>query len=70
MTIDNPPVLNDPATGETRRNSRNVRSWILGILSGAILTVVLLTALIWLSTGLGLLRLVGTLHSGAGSHQR
>jgi hypothetical protein len=35
-----------------------MRSWVLGILFGAVLTVVLVGALVWLSTGIGLLGLL------------
>ena len=61
MTIDDAPLASEPATRGTRGNSRNVRSWVLGILFGAVLTVVLVGALVWLSTGLGLLHLMGIL---------
>jgi hypothetical protein len=41
-----------------------VRSWILGILLGAVLTLFLVGTLVWLSTGLGLSALLGMLRGG------
>jgi hypothetical protein len=64
MTIDNPPLANEPATRGKRGNSRNLRSWVLGTFLGTVLTVVLVGALVWLSSGLGLLHLIGVLHGG------
>jgi Protein of unknown function (DUF4230) len=64
MTIDNPPVANETSTGVTGKNSRTASTWVLGILAGAILTVVLAVAFVWFSTGLGLLHLAGVLRSG------
>jgi hypothetical protein len=61
MTIDDAP--NELATRATRGNSRSLFSWLLGILLGAVLTVVLLGA-VWLSTALGLLHFPGTLRGG------
>ncbi len=61
MTIDNIPLANEPEPRETRGKSRGVYSWILGALLGVILTVILLGAVVWLSTGLGLFRLLGNL---------
>jgi len=64
MTIDNSPVAHDTAPHERRRNSRSVSSWILAAFLGAVLTVVLVGALVWLSTGLGLLQLLDGLRGG------
>jgi Protein of unknown function (DUF4230) len=64
MTTDNAHLTNEPATGGTRGKSRNLSSWILGILLGAVLAVVLLGALVWFSTGIGLLGLMNMLHGG------
>jgi len=64
MTIDNTPLANEPEAVGTRKNSRRVYSWILGALLGAVLTVVLIGGLVWLSTGLGLLHLLGILREG------
>ena len=47
-----------PVTGETLGKSRRAACWVLGLLSGAILTVILVGTLVWLSTGLGLLHLL------------
>jgi hypothetical protein len=41
-----------------------VTSWILGILVGAVLSVILVGAVVWLSTGVGLLQLLGLLRGG------
>jgi hypothetical protein len=61
MTVENTPLGEESATRATRGNSRNWRSWILGSLLGAVLTVVLVGALVWLSTGLGLFHLISNL---------
>lgn len=62
--MDNAPLANEPATRRTRGNSRNVYSWVLGIFLGAVLTIVLVGALVSLSTGLGLLHLMSILRGG------
>jgi hypothetical protein len=49
---------------EARGRSRNLYSWVLGGFLGAVLTVVLVGALVWLSTGIGLLGLMGILRGG------
>jgi hypothetical protein len=64
MTIDNTPLAIEPATRGKRGNSRNLRSWVLGTFLGAVLTVVLVGALVLLSSGLGLLHLIGMLRGG------
>src|SRR5580693_9186630 len=51
-------VTTPPSAHETQSNSRKRISWILGMLVGAILTVILVGAVVWLSTGLGLLHLL------------
>jgi hypothetical protein len=61
MTIDNAPHANELAT---RGNTPKVYSWVLGTFLGAALTLVVLGALVWLSTGLGLLHLMGILRGG------
>lgn len=61
MTIDSPTPANKPATPGTPRSTRNVNSWVLGILLGAVLTVVLVGALVWLASGLGLGHLMSIL---------
>ncbi len=64
MTIENPPLADESAPLAIRGNSRSKYSWVLGILLGAVLTVFLIGALVWLSTGLGLLHLMGILREG------
>jgi hypothetical protein len=64
MTIDNAAQAIEPATQGKRRNPPNLRSWVLGTFLGAVLAVVLLGALVWLSSGLGLLHLIGILRGG------
>jgi hypothetical protein len=64
MTIENEPPGNEPAPLAIRGNSRSKYSWVLGALLGAVLTVILVGALVWLSTGLGLLHLMGILREG------
>jgi hypothetical protein len=64
MTIENAPLANEPAPLAIRGNSRSKYSWVLGALLGAVLTVILIGALVWLSTGLGLLHLMGILREG------
>jgi len=57
MTIDNAPLADQPAT---RKNTPKVYSWVLGTLLGAVLTIVV----VWLSSGFGLLHLMGILRGG------
>jgi Protein of unknown function (DUF4230) len=64
MTIQNEPLTNEPAPLAIRENTRNKYSWVVAALLGAILTVILIGALVWLSTGLGLLHLMGILREG------
>src|ERR1700681_1347626 len=64
MTIHDAPVANEPATRGTRGKSRSMYSWVKGIFLGAVLTVVLAGALVWMTTGLGLLHLLGILRGG------
>jgi hypothetical protein len=64
MTIENSPFANEPSPLAIRGNSRSKYSWVLGALLGAVLTVILIGALVWLSTGLGLLHLMGILREG------
>jgi Protein of unknown function (DUF4230) len=47
-----------PVIGAESLKSRHVTSWILAMLSSAILAVVLVGAVVWMSTGLGLLHLL------------
>jgi hypothetical protein len=64
MTIrDNPPMQQTaPLAAGTK--SRTTRSWILGALLGAALAALLLGALVWMVTGLGLFHLLGSLRGG------
>jgi hypothetical protein len=64
MTIENSPLVNDTAPHGTRENSRSAYSWILAAFLGAALTFVSIGALVWLSTGLGLLQLLDGLRGG------
>jgi hypothetical protein len=64
MTVDNAPAANELAPRGKRGNSRNLRSWVLGVLLGAVFTTVLAGALVWLSSGLGLLHLIGMFRGG------
>src|SRR5271168_4113207 len=63
MMIDNSPLAEE-TPHRTRENSRRVRSWILAGFLGAILMVVFAGAVVWLSTGVGLLQLVESLRGG------
>src|ERR1700731_2023431 len=64
MTIDNTPLTNEPAPRATPGKSRSVYSWVLGAFLGAVLTVILLGAAVWFSTGLGLFHLINNLRGG------
>ena len=64
MTIGDAPLAIEPATRGEQGNSRNLRSWVLGTFLGAVLTVVLVGALVPLASGLGLLHLIGMLRGG------
>src|SRR5580704_16705724 len=57
-TVTTPPLAHEPQS-----NSHKRISWILGMLSGAIVTVILVGAAVWLSTGLGLLHLLWRGHT-------
>jgi Protein of unknown function (DUF4230) len=64
MTVDDTTLTNEPTPRGTRRGSRSRHTWVLGAFLGAILTIVLIGAVAWLSTGLGLLHLIGNLRGG------
>jgi hypothetical protein len=64
MTIDKAPLANEQAPLRTRGSSRSASSWVPGVFLGALLAVILLGALVWLSTGIGLLHLMGILRGG------
>src|ERR1700722_2196157 len=68
-TIDTPhradeTGLHETGLGETPGNSRRRYRWIPSAIVGAFLAVLLLGAVVWLSTGLGILHLMGLLGSG------
>jgi Protein of unknown function (DUF4230) len=63
MRIDNPPPTEEPAIARTAAPSKNASSWVIGIFIGAVLALILLGAL-WLSSGLGIARLMGILRGG------
>jgi hypothetical protein len=54
----------DESTTRGGGNFRSLRSWILGILLGAVLSVALIGSLVWLSTGIGFLHLLSSLRGG------
>jgi len=54
----------DESTTRGGGNFRSLRSWILGILLGAVLTGGLIGSLVWLSTGIGFLHLLSSLRGG------
>ena len=65
MTIENEPLpYHTEPLGKPEISRSKPRSWILGALLGATLTVLLVGALVWMSTGLGLLHLLGMLRGG------
>jgi hypothetical protein len=68
MTTHDAPLGTEAGIGETQGRTqpraRTVTSWILGILVGAVLSVILVGAVVWLSTGVGLLQLLGLLRGG------
>jgi len=64
MMMESAPLPNEVPTRGKRGNSRRVYSWVLGAFLGAVLTFVLVGAIVWLSTGLGLLHLIGILRGG------
>jgi len=64
MAIDNTPLANEPVTRGTRRPSRSWFYWVLAALFGAVVTVVLVGTLVWLSAGIGLLGLMGFTRGG------
>jgi Protein of unknown function (DUF4230) len=64
MATENPLVRDDSEISAVRRAPRRFGAWILGILLGAMLAVILFGAVVWLSTGLGLMHLIGALRGG------
>jgi hypothetical protein len=63
-TMDNAPLGDELAHGRLRGNSRRVYGWVLRALFGALVAAVLMGALVWLTTGVGLFRLMGSLLGG------
>jgi Protein of unknown function (DUF4230) len=62
MTIDNPPRISEPATrGNSPKAYSRLPGTLLGTLLGGALALVLVGVLVWLSTGSGLLHLMGML---------
>ena len=64
MMLDNTPRAYEATPQVIPGSPRRVRFWVLGALLGALLTVILLGAVVWFSTGLGLLQLIGLLRGG------
>jgi Protein of unknown function (DUF4230) len=64
MTNDDAAPASKAADHAARGSSRNVYFWVLGIISGAILTLVLVGALVWFSGGFGLWRFARGLRGG------
>src|ERR1700692_2298145 len=64
MTTDNAPLVNETESRGRRGKSRTLYSCVLGTLLGAVFAVVLVGALVWLSTGIGLLGLMSMLRGG------
>jgi Protein of unknown function (DUF4230) len=62
--MDTPPFLHEPIAREASSNSRRSSSWVLGFLLGAVLAIALVGMVVWLSTGFGLLHLLGILRGG------
>ncbi len=63
---DNDPILIDYSAPREvpPKRQRSLMGWILGLLAGAVLTIVLLGAGLWMATGYGLYHLVSALRSG------
>jgi hypothetical protein len=64
MTIQNTPLVNEPPTLGKRTGPRRFFSWVPGAVLGAVITIVLVGAAVWLSTGIGFLDLMGVLRGG------
>jgi Protein of unknown function (DUF4230) len=54
-----------PASPIPKPPPRRTGRWLLAMLAGAVLAVLMIGAAVWLSTGLGLLRLMGLARGGA-----
>jgi len=65
MVSDDPLLVDYSAPREVPpKRQRSLMGWILGLLAGAVLTVILLGAGLWMATGYGLYHLVSALRSG------
>ena len=65
MASDEEPVIDYGAPREVPpKRQHSLLGWILGLLAGAVLTVVLLGAGLWMATGYGLYHVVSALRSG------
>jgi len=65
MSTDDPLTIDYSAPREVPpKRQRTLMGWILGLLAGAVLTVILLGAGLWMATGYGLYHLVSALRSG------
>ena len=53
-----------PASAIPKSPPRRAGRWLLAMLAGAVLAVLMIGAAVWLSTGLGLLRLMGLVRGG------
>jgi hypothetical protein len=64
MTIDTTSLAEQQTTRAAPASSSKAITWIIGALVGAILAVVLIGAVVWLSTGVGLLHLITSSRGG------
>src|SRR5271154_2323105 len=65
MVSDDPLLVDYSAPREVPpKRQRSLMGWILGLLAGAVLTVLLLGAGLWMATGYGLYHFIGELRSG------
>jgi hypothetical protein len=64
MPAENPPTVNEQASREIQPKPRSPLSWFLSILAGAVLAVILIAAVVWLSAGVGLFHVITALRSG------
>ncbi len=63
MSVDNPASGERSTVGRPPIPSRSATSWVLGIFVGAVLALILVSA-VWFSSGLGIARLMGILRGG------
>ena len=64
MTTESASLARESETRGSRGKARNIYSWVLGTLLGAVLTVFLIGLLVWMSAGIGLLGLLSMLRGG------